>query len=170
MALSEGLLSAVVVEEERQQLRRAPSIEGIERRAVSASFLRHFTESRVLADASLSKRCAKAGVRFLEGQIKSLEAERETLRKSMQRSVVIGSKRSLTIQSTSDSTLDRDTQLAQIGRRIDQFKFDLAERKAKAYMTTRDVHREVVKAEADNLRCRYVEQPDWFDALDEVSE
>jgi hypothetical protein len=151
-------------------LRRAPSIEGIERRAVSAGFLRTFTSRRVLADASLAKRCTKDGVKFLESTIKRLEGERDALRKSMQRSVVTGSMKASNKPSAGASEpaslLGGDAQLAQLGRRVDQFKFDLAERKGKTYMTTRDVHREVIKAEADAPRCRYVEQEAWIDAHD----
>ena len=148
-------------------LRRAPTIEGIEKRAVSAAFLRSFTSSRVTADDALARRCTRDGLAFLKSQIKALEKEHSELRKSMQRSVVVGSMRSsgTTLQPTTSGT---DAMLAQIGRRTDQFKFDLQERNSRAYLTTRDVHREIIKAEADAPRCRYIEQPHWIDAKDEA--
>jgi len=144
-------------------LRRAPSIEGIEHRAVSAAFLRRFTSSRVTADRSLARRCKKEGVKFLKGRIKELEAEHAALQTRMQRSVVTGS----LSRGLSRASLGSDDKLAQLERRLAQFKFDLSERKARDYMTTRDVHREIVKVETDERRCRYVEQPDWIDAEDD---
>ena len=150
------------------QLHRGPSIEGIERRAVSASFLRQFTQSRVLANAALNKRCAEVGAKFLEQQIKQLEGERDVLQQNiMCRSAVVGSVDSSSGASKSEPTFSEGAQLAQLGRRIDQFKYDLAHRNFCAYMTTRDVHRELVKVEVDALRCRYVELPIWLDGHDE---
>ena len=144
-------------------LRRAPSIEGIEHRAVSAAFLRRFTSSRVTADRSLARRCKKEGVKFLKDRIKELEEEHAALQARMQRSVVTGS----LSRGLSAETLGSDDKLAQLERRLAQFKFDLSERKARDYMTTRDVHREIVKVETDERCCRYVEQPDWLDAEDD---
>ena len=91
-------------------LRRAPSIEGIEHRAVSAAFLRRFTSSRVTADRSLARRCKKEGVKFLKDRIKELEEEHAALQARMQRSVVTGS----LSRGLSAETLGSDDKLAQL--------------------------------------------------------
>ena len=149
--VTEGLLPAAALQHPPH---RASGTGGIELRAVSASFLKEFTRGRILADASLGKRCTKAAITYLKGQIESLETERDA--------IGVPSSGSL-----KESTLARDAQLMQLSRRIDQLNFDLTERKTKAYLTTRDVHREVVKAEVDSQLCRYVEQPHWLNTLDE---
>ena len=168
VAPSSHAVSSAEVEPVLPQLHRGPSIEGIERRAVSASFLRQFTQSRVLANAALNKRCAEVGAKFLEQQIEQLENERDVLQQNiMCRSATVGSVDSSSGESKNEPTFDEGARLAQLGRRIDLFKFDLAQRKSCAYMTTRDVHRELVKVEVDALRCRYVELPIWLDGHDE---
>jgi hypothetical protein len=59
-----------------------------------------------------------------------------------------------------------------VARQLKRLQSDLKSRKARPYMTTRDVHKYVIKAETDSLQCRYVELVDWAegDGQDRLSD
>ena len=108
------------------ELRRTRSVEpvDIERRAVSPAFLRAFTKTKVHGQPGLVSEAVKAAASYYTSQIK---ATRERL-KALQ---------------------EPHPDFEALRSKLADLEFDLDARKESKYMTTRDVHKYIIKPETD---------------------
>jgi hypothetical protein len=119
----------------------------IEHRAVSAAFLRSFTKSKVTP--SLSKQCTKEGIAWNKNQITFLKEKLELTQTTYSLNEI-------------EPNNNYKEQIEEIKRRLSRLEYDLKERESRpAYMSTRDVHSKIIKAETDSKHVRYVELSEW---------
>jgi hypothetical protein len=130
----------------------------IETRAVSAAFLREFTESQVTHE--LAAAASADAVTFLTEQIQTVSGQLIELTKHSRS----GERRSLTRM---DSKQVRSQQ--QLSAKLDLLKLDLAKRKRRPFMTTRDVHRLIIKRQTDDSMCRFLELRAWSERRQDFS-
>lgn len=137
---------------------RNPTIEG---RAVSAAFLRAFTDRYVVAHPDLARTATNEALAYLDKQIQEVQNKLTEL----------VSPRADAGESASGTVLRRGTSAAIRSKMVLQQKLkvlqeDVAARKRKAFLSTRDVHKYIIKAETDARKCRWVELPGWGDGVD----
>ena len=126
----------------------APDFTNLEGRAVSAAFLRWFCAEKVTRQL---KRCATdAAIPYLEGQI---ERRKQEIRELESRGVAERCER-------------HAIKLTNAERWLGWLHADLEQRRAEPFVTARDVHRYIVKAETDDLLCRYCELPGMAEGKD----
>jgi hypothetical protein len=128
---------------------RNPNIEG---RAVSADFLRTFTSEKVVGRDELAREATAAAIAYLEHEI---EQVRQELRQFDAQPIDAGS---LTRQNSA-----RMRQKKKVRAKLDLLKSDLRQRRKRPFLSTRDVHKLIIKRETDERYCRYVELPGWGD-------
>lgn len=131
----------------------------IEERAMSAAALRAFTRRCVAAcGAQAQAQATEEGKRHLEGKkaqlsarLEAAEAEVKQLASGQGRGGVGGG-----------GFKEAKAAAERLRRKLQLVEADLAARQGrKPYMTTRDVHKYIIKPETDPLLCRYVELPQW---------
>jgi hypothetical protein len=146
----------------------------IEYRACSAAFLRLFTR-KVTPD--LKETATIAGIEYLEkdikkftDQVKSFNFNGETLIGETKTTLSVTQPLLATTFSRS-SRLSKDAakKLEEAKRHLSQRQYDLDERQKRKYMSTRDVHKYIVKKETDAKRCRYLELDEWENKRDPVT-
>ncbi len=128
---------------------RNPNIEG---RAVSAEFLRMFTREKVVGRDELAREATAAAIAYLEHEIQKVQRE---LRK-------------FDAQPTAEGGLTRQNsvrmrQKKKVSEKLNLLKSDLRQRRKRPFLSTRDVHKLIIKPETDERYCRYVELPGWGD-------
>lgn len=128
---------------------RNPHIEG---RAVSADFLRTFTKEKVLGRDELAREATTAAIAYLEGEIETVQ--RDIQQYAPQRRSPGG----LTRESSA-----RVRQKKKLNEKLNLLRSDLRQRRKRPFLSTRDVHRMIIKPETDERYCRYVELPGWGD-------
>eukprot|EP01048_Picozoa_sp_COSAG05_P021099 COSAG05_NODE_3781_length_1841_cov_18.398967_1_plen_464_part_01 len=127
-----------------------PNIEG---RAVSADFLRTFTSSKVLGRDDLARAATDAAISFLQGEIRNVQQQLK--RVDQQSSGPVGA---LTRENSARMRAKK-----KLTEKLSLLKADLKKRRKRPFLSTRDVHKLIIKPETDRLRCRYVELPGWGD-------
>ena len=146
---------------------RVNSLGTIEKRAVSAAFLQAFTKSKCEAPrfcgSSLAQTCTKEGIAYLSNRIEELVAKQKE-----QNSTAIGEPTRTSRNSWSEASLDETRK--ETDRQLVRLQFCLKERKREVCLTTRDVHRCIIKKDTDALCCRYLELPEWCTGTDPDSE
>lgn len=125
----------------------------IEDRAVSADFLRTFTKEKVLGRHELAREATAAAIKYLEHEIQTVQ--RELRRFEAATSKVSGG---LTRENSA-----RLRQRKKLNEKLDLLKSDLRKRRKRPFLSTRDVHRMIIKPETDERYCRYIELPGWGD-------
>ena len=131
----------------------------IEHRAVSAAFLREFTAVHITPQ--LCKRATDEAIQYLNGQIEEVAA------------ALLGSglgsgpdtySSEQTELTTTTSTAQRGFSKQKLSAKLKLLKLDLRRRKSRPYMSTRDVHKYIIKPQTDEQMCRYVELQ-WVQSL-----
>ena len=127
----------------------------IEARAMSAAALRIFTDRCVTPQKALMEQAAADATAFLQTQIAALRPQLEIAKSSTGCGGPAGRKAAM-------------AKVARLRRKLQQCEADLKQRQAGKHseMTTRDVHRLIIKPATDALVCRYVELAEWADGTD----
>lgn len=128
-----------------------PHIEG---RAVSADFLRAFTRKKVVGREDLAREATAATITFLQGEIQKVKDE---LRRD-HAPPTTSSPGGLTRESSARMRTKK-----KLNEKLSLLKSDLKQRRKRPFLSTRDVHKLIIKPETDERRCRYVELPGWGD-------
>ena len=128
-----------------------PDFTNLEGRAVSAAFLQWFSAEKVTQQ--LKRRATDAAIPYLEGQIERRKQEIREL-KSMR---------------VAEEHERHAIKLANAKRWLGWLCTDLEQRRAEPFVTARDVHRYIVKAETDDLLCRYCELPGMAEGKDPLT-
>ena len=124
----------------------------IEARAVSADFLRTFTREKVVGRVELAREATAAAIAYLEREI---QTAKEDLRRFDAQPKTRGG---LTRESSA-----RVRQKKKVADKLNLLKSDLRQRRKRPFLSTRDVHKLIIKPETDERYCRYVELPGWGD-------
>jgi hypothetical protein len=136
----------------------------IECRAVSVSFLEEFTRQKVHSQPDLMKQATAEAIVFLEKAIVETKAALKTVTEGSASTRSRGNQQAgatETLQRGWSSQFDTERDKALLQSKLERQEHDLRSRRAKPYMTTRDAHQLIIKAETDALMCRYVELPGW---------
>eukprot|EP01048_Picozoa_sp_COSAG05_P004251 COSAG05_NODE_223_length_13640_cov_1551.628979_1_plen_1104_part_00 len=132
-----------------------PDFTHLEGRAVSADFLRRFRLEKVTYE--LKVRATDAAIPLLNSQIKKRTLEVKALEGTQE----VGA-----VEDSEEGRKQHENNLTNAKRWLVWLTEDLAKRKAEPYVTARDVHRYIVKAETDDLLCRYCELPGMAEQKD----
>jgi hypothetical protein len=137
----------------------------IERRAMTAAGLRWFTEQNVHGfPAHKLQEATDGAVEYLTSQV---ERRREELN---QRVEVFEQQQHLEPVTGMPHIWAGDCpELQALARSLSLMEADLEARKTRSpYMTTRDVHKLIIKPATDHLLCRYIELPEWAGGKDQT--
>ena len=111
---------------------------------MSASFLKRFHAEKITDE--LKRRATAAAIPWLQGQIE-------------RRMLEVAELKAAAAEPTQEGRLARATKLTNATRWLGWLIADLKQRRAEPFVTARDVHRYVIKAETDERMCRYCELP-----------
>jgi hypothetical protein len=126
----------------------------IETRALSAAALRAFTDGPVSEASDKLQEITDAAEEFLQKSLGKLKPEVEAAWEVP--ALRSGGEGFKLAQATAE----------RLQRALEIVEGDLAKRRSEQYMTTRDVHRHVIKPATDSQLCRYVELPQWTRGMD----
>eukprot|EP01045_Picozoa_sp_COSAG04_P000462 COSAG04_NODE_10_length_43369_cov_4.059025_42_plen_963_part_00 len=132
-----------------------PDFTHLEGRAVSAAFLRWFRAEKVTDE--LKQRATAAAIPYLEGQIE---------RRTQEIAELQGAKSVEAVEDSAEGRKRHAIKLTNAKRWLGWLRTDLEQRQTEPFVTARDIHRYIVKAETDDLLCRYCELPGMAEQKD----
>jgi hypothetical protein len=127
----------------------------IERRAMSLAALRRFTDQHVAGNRTLAREASVAAVEFLQQRERELRRELEEVGGVREAARSLGGIGQSAAQQVDAAEMERLQQSWAL------VHADLAKRRAAEYLTTRDVHKLIIKPRTDELRCRWADLPEW---------
>eukprot|EP01046_Picozoa_sp_COSAG06_P024842 COSAG06_NODE_2049_length_7740_cov_9.497579_7_plen_320_part_00 len=125
-----------------------PTFRHLEDRAVSAAFLKKFAAEKVTRE--IERRATKAAVRYLKAQIGRRQQDVKEL---------VATQKTAAVEDSAGGGKRHAINLTNANRWLGWLQEDLAKRKAKPYVTARDVHRYIIKPETEEHQCRYCDLP-----------
>ena len=149
------------------------SLDVIEGRAVTASFLKRFTAEH--ATPTLKYTATNQAIPWLEGKIRAVEQELSlgvhskagTETRDLGRALFFRYKKGQLSEEEYNERRDAHAIASQqrsnremLESSLETLKADLEKREQAPFLTARDVHKLVIKAACDTLLCRYCELPD----------
>jgi hypothetical protein len=139
---------------------RSKFISPIEKRAVSATFLREFSATQITPQ--LCEVATAEAIQYLSQKIKEVAVQLVDLQR--QRAAPDSEQAELTRAS---SAAQRVFSQQKLSAKLELLNLDMRRRKKRPYMTTRDVHKLIIKVQTDIPMCRYTELP-WVRGLSSV--
>ena len=125
-----------------------PTFRHLEDRAVSAAFLKKFAAEKVTRE--IERHATKAAVRYLKAQIGRRQQDVKEL---------VATQKTAAVEDSAGGGKRHAINLTNANRWLGWLQEDLAKRKAKPYVTARDVHRYIIKPETEEHQCRYCDLP-----------